>query len=91
MVEDQLTRLRKALDSDDARKWFKNNIHDNCIYFGRYNSMTPVSGELKKKENGVDVINRYKVETLKKELKAIETDANRVDEYYRKTPIGRNV
>lgn len=81
LVEDQLTRLRKALDSDDARKWFKNNIHDNCIYFGRYNSMTPVSGELKKKENGVDVINRYKVETLKKELKAIETDANRVDEY----------
>lgn len=81
LVEDQLTRLRKALDSDDAREWFGNNLQDNCIYFGRYNSTTPVSGELKKKENGTDIINRYKIEALKKELKAIENDANRVNEY----------
>ena len=82
LVEDQLTRLRKALDSDDARNWFSNNLHDNRIYFGRYNSNTPVSGELKvKKENGTYAINKYKIEALKKELEIIEKDANRVKEY----------
>jgi Lhr-like helicase/predicted Zn-ribbon and HTH transcriptional regulator len=82
LVEDQLTRLRKALDSDEAREWFSNNLQGNCIYFGRYNSNTPVSGELKvKKVNGTYAINSYKIEALRKELRAIEDDANRVNEY----------
>lgn len=82
LVEDQLTRLRKALDSDDAREWFRNNLQDNRIYFGRYNSNTPVSGELKvKKENGTYSINNYRIEALRKELGIVEEDANRVKEY----------
>ena len=44
LVEDQLTRLRKALDSDDAREWFERQSPGNRIYFGRYNSTTPVAG-----------------------------------------------
>lgn len=82
LVEDQLTRLRKALDSDDAREWFGNNLQDNRIYFGRYNSNTPVSGELRvKKENGTYAINKYKIDTLRKELGIVEEDAGRVKEY----------
>ncbi len=44
LVEDQLTRLRKALDSDQARAWFRVQSPGNRIYLGRYNSSTPVPG-----------------------------------------------
>ena len=44
LVEDQLSRLRKALTSDKAEQWFKNNRHGNRFYFGRYTGMTPVPG-----------------------------------------------
>jgi DEAD/DEAH box helicase domain-containing protein len=52
LVEDQMTRLRIALDSDAARKFFeKDDFNDNTkkwmhnrIYFGRYNGSTPIPG-----------------------------------------------
>jgi DEAD/DEAH box helicase domain-containing protein len=44
LVEDQLSRLRRALDSDAAREWFRNARDGNRIYFGRYNGETPVAG-----------------------------------------------
>ena len=37
LVEDQLTRLRRALDSPDARTFYADNRGGNKIYFGRYN------------------------------------------------------
>jgi DEAD/DEAH box helicase domain-containing protein len=46
LVEDQLTRLRKALDSDKTREWLKAKANNNSIYFGRYTGNTPSSGEL---------------------------------------------
>ncbi|WP_199619859.1 DEAD/DEAH box helicase [Paenibacillus alkalitolerans] len=45
LVEDQLVRLRKALDSDQVRTWFKKNRRNNKIYFGRYTGKTPVPGK----------------------------------------------
>ena len=92
LVEDQLTRLRKALDSDDAREWFSNNLQNNRIYFGRYNSNTPISGELKvKKGNGTYAINEYKIKTLKKELGIVEEDANRVKEYIKEKLVSGEI
>ncbi|HKZ79711.1 MAG TPA: DEAD/DEAH box helicase [Pyrinomonadaceae bacterium] len=44
LVEDQLTRLRRALDSEEARNWFEVSRPGNRIYFGRYNGNTPVPG-----------------------------------------------
>ena len=44
LVEDQLTRIRRALDSPDARTWFEQNRGGNRFYFGRYNGQTPVPG-----------------------------------------------
>ena len=44
LVEDQLSRLRRALDSPEARSWLADNRDRNRIYFGRYNSSTPVPG-----------------------------------------------
>lgn len=44
LVEDQLTRLRRALDSQAARDWLAASQRGNRIYFGRYNSNSPVPG-----------------------------------------------
>ncbi len=45
LVEDQLTRLRKTLDSEAAKELIKKRTNGNLIYFGRYNGATPVSGK----------------------------------------------
>ena len=44
LVEDQLGRLRQALDGPDARKWLASQRRNNLIYFGRYTGRTPISG-----------------------------------------------
>jgi ATP-dependent helicase YprA (DUF1998 family) len=44
LVEDQLFRLRKALDSEDAHAWLDANRSGHRFFFGRYTSRTPVSG-----------------------------------------------
>lgn len=44
LVEDQLARLRKALDGDEARATMDEIIEGNRIFFGRYTSDTPVTG-----------------------------------------------
>lgn len=44
LVDDQLTRLRKALDSDPARAWLAAHRCGHRFYFGRYTGATPVTG-----------------------------------------------
>jgi ATP-dependent helicase YprA (DUF1998 family) len=44
LVDDQLTRLRRALDSDDARAWLDQHRRGHRFYFGRYTGSTPVTG-----------------------------------------------
>lgn len=44
LVEDQLVRLRRALDSAKARHWLDRHRSGNRFYFGRYTGQTPVSG-----------------------------------------------
>lgn len=44
LVEDQLVRLRKALDSDPVRKQMDESFVGNRIFLGRYTSATPVTG-----------------------------------------------
>ena len=86
LVEDQMSRLRKALDSDDTRQWLSTRTNGNSIYFGRYNGSSPVAGELKKiKDDGTTAINTKKVNQLKEELQQLETDSNRVAQYIQVT------
>lgn len=70
LVEDQLTRLRKALDSDAARQWCATKRQGNRIYIGRYNGNTPVPGhELKAPTaRGTRSPNRAKIEALRDEM-----------------------
>src|SRR5690606_23302390 len=44
LVEDQLVRIRRALDSDDARATMDRHFNGNRIFFARYTSDTKVTG-----------------------------------------------
>ncbi|WP_227538402.1 DEAD/DEAH box helicase [Klebsiella quasipneumoniae] len=44
LVEDQMARLRKTLDSDEARQTMEHRFAGNRIFFGQYTSATPVTG-----------------------------------------------
>ncbi len=91
LVEDQMSRLRKALDSDDTRNWLDINAKGNAIFFGRYNGSSPIAGELRKiKEDGTVAVNIKKVNQLKDRLKQIEIDANKVNEYIQQNNITGN-
>jgi DEAD/DEAH box helicase domain-containing protein len=44
LVEDQMVRIRMALDSDEARKACRDHFGRNRLFFGRYTGATPVTG-----------------------------------------------
>ncbi|GAA5513097.1 hypothetical protein Dcar01_01823 [Deinococcus carri] len=44
LVEDQMVRLRKALDSKEARDVMDREFAGNRIFFGRYTGKSPVTG-----------------------------------------------
>ncbi len=46
LVEDQMTRLRRTLDSPEARVSMDRRIGGNRIFFGRYTGATPVTSFL---------------------------------------------
>ena len=81
LVEDQLSRLRRALDSAEARAWFSDHRQSNRIYFGRYNSSTPIPGhEFRPPDaRGRRSPDRAKIFDLAKELTKTE-DAARIAE-----------
>jgi len=68
LVEDQLARLREALDGAAIRVWLNTNRHGNLIYFGRYTGKTPVSGGL----------NSSNTSRLRDELRNIHQDSQAV-------------
>ena len=78
LVEDQLSRLRSALDSPEAREWFDKNRNGNRFYFGRYNSDTPIPGHelLEPNNKKVQVPDRNRIERLVDLLKEAEGAAN---------------
>lgn len=82
LVEDQMTRLRIALDSDSVEEWFKENMDENRITFGRYNGSTPIAGKLERlKNDNTREINKSKLNSLKRELNSIEENATKVRQY----------
>ncbi|MEU7967387.1 DEAD/DEAH box helicase [Streptomyces sp. NPDC049097] len=66
LVDDQMMRLRKALDSDDVRAWLARMRPGHRFYFGRYTGATPVPG---------DIGSAAGVKTLRKEFAATEERA----------------
>ena len=71
LVEDQISRLRLALDSDEARAVFDDKFNGNRIRFGRFNGSTPVSGHPTViGENGNKEPNQSKRSELRNKQKA---------------------
>ena len=68
LVEDQLIRLREALDSTLARTWLDTHRHGNRFYFGRYTGRTPITGDR----------NTGNTARLRSELRDMERDAHLV-------------
>ena len=88
LVEDQMSRLRSALDSPAARKWFEQNRSDNRLYFGRYNGDTPVSGhELRAPSagNGDQRPDRARINSLIRRLNQAERAANAAEQHAAET------
>ncbi|PQA55666.1 DEAD/DEAH box helicase [Siphonobacter curvatus] len=82
LIEDQMTRLRRALDSDEVRTWLAETTHGNRLYFGRYNSSTPIAGDLQKiDENGQCLVNTAKLKSLREQLRSIDDAAQKIEEY----------
>ena len=81
LVEDQMTRLRKALDSKEARSWFATERRGNAFYFGRFNSNSPVSGlEMRPGRTGL-LPNRDKIKELTEQLQDMESDSIAAKEF----------
>jgi DEAD/DEAH box helicase domain-containing protein len=78
LVEDQMTRLRRALDSESARTWFHTRRAGNRIYFGRYNSNTPIPGHEFDQKGKPDYM---RLGRLMKELKAVDRAARAATKY----------
>jgi DEAD/DEAH box helicase domain-containing protein len=102
LVEDQMTRLRTALDSDQARAFFEKGdaghpvrkwLH-NRIYFGRYNGSTPSPGMFPQFLPGAsDEEKRTKkakarslLQRLKERLREIDDNNSKVDDFLSKNP-----
>ncbi|MCH7534646.1 MAG: DEAD/DEAH box helicase [Bacteroidetes bacterium] len=84
LVEDQLTRLRKSLDSKSATEWMNQNANGNKIYLGRYNGSTPVAGDMLKRpspKKGIRSVNKNKLNKLISALKETQSAANAAEEY----------
>jgi hypothetical protein len=70
LVEDQVSRLRQALDSDEVLEALDKHLDGNRIRFGRFNGSTPVAGHPVKPDGKSNSVKRSE---LKKELeKALE-------------------
>jgi DEAD/DEAH box helicase domain-containing protein len=83
LVEDQLSRLRRALDSPAARAWLASNRPGNRIYVGRYNSSTPVPGHEYRQptQSGKRSPDSGKIEKLAAALQAAERAARIAEDY----------
>src|SRR5690606_32068812 len=70
LVEDQVSRLRVALDSDEALQAFDQYLGKNRIRFGRFNGSTPVAGHPVKPDGSANTPKRTELtKALKQAIK----------------------
>ena len=82
LVEDQLRRLRGALDSDDAHRWMDANRHGNRVTFGRYTGATPLAGPAGEKT---------RVKRLRDELRDLAQERQQIEEAIAKDPTREDI
>jgi DEAD/DEAH box helicase domain-containing protein len=85
LVEDQLTRLRRALDSPEARAWLAKHRPGQRIYFGRYNGTTPVPGHEYQADSDKPDVDR--IARLISEMKKLEAAARAAEKQKNKADV----
>ena len=87
LVEDQLTRLRSALDGEEARAVLDEHFGRHRFYFGRYNGSTPVSGHPVQRDPSRPQgrAKTSKRNELKKRLRSFNQDSQRTDQFLANT------
>ena len=76
LAEDQMARLRLALDGDPVRSWLATNRSGNRFWFGRYTGWTPISGTPSR--NGAEAELRAELQRLSGMAASVaETEAQR--------------
>lgn len=79
LVDDQLIRLRRALDSDNIRAWLDENRNGHRFYFGRYTGATPVTGT-RNNNLALGELRRYLRETDRRGIRARQLAARKSDD-----------
>lgn len=85
LVEDQMTRLRRALDCQEIRDYFdsKEGLNGNRIYFGRYNGQTIGKKRLSK------ATTKMKTQ-CQNELNNVLRNSQAIDRFLRNNPFNEN-
>ena len=79
LVEDQLSRLRRALDSPDAERLYESaEMERNRFYFSRYNGSTPVAGQERTRPGNP---NRARCEDLAEKLRRADRASEAADQH----------
>ncbi|MGW4694495.1 DEAD/DEAH box helicase [Kitasatospora cineracea] len=73
LVDDQLVRLRRALDSDRVRDWLDTHRRGHRFYFGRFTGATPVTGG-RGQQYAVDELRSYLKATAARSKRAHDAD-----------------
>ncbi|MFI0905654.1 DEAD/DEAH box helicase [Streptomyces sioyaensis] len=81
LVDDQMMRLRKALDSDAVRQWAAKYRNGHRFYFGRYTGATPVTGDSGNKQ-AVEKLRALLQETEKRSDRARELTDGGDEQYF---------
>jgi hypothetical protein len=75
LVDDQMTRLRKALDSQKAEDFYKNQCNNHRVYFGQYNRATPISSDI---NEGTNTEKQKKHNDLREKVNEIQLYWNKI-------------
>jgi hypothetical protein len=78
LVDDQMVRLRRTLNSDEARAVMDERFSGNRIFFGQYTSSTPVTGyeihPRRSKDKGEKSRRARRGTLLREEMRRFESD-----------------
>lgn len=79
LVDDQLIRLRRALDNDAIRAWLDSNRNGHRFHFGRYTGATPVTGP-RSDSRALGELRRYLRETERRGARARQVATRKADD-----------
>ena len=78
LVEDQMQRLRVALDSDDVRAWLDNHRWRQSVLFWPLHRPNPVSGQEYRERDGKQFLDKSKIQKLRDETKTLSAQCKQL-------------